>query len=125
MMSEKLDWTQKLGDAFLAQQADVMDTIQKLRGKARDQGNLQDTPEQKVIVQGDAIEIQPANPSVIYVPTYNPTVVYGLVVVSVVPSLLLPPGGGNGCRRSAWFCLGGCGWGGLELGLGKMELGWA
>ena len=77
MMSEKLDWTQKLGDAFLAQQAEVMDTIQKLRGKARAQGNLQDTKEQKVIVQGDAIEIQPANPTVVYVPTYNPTVVYG------------------------------------------------
>ena len=77
MMSDKLEWTQKLGDAFLAQQTQVMDTIQNLRGKARAQGNLQDTREQKVIVQGDAIEIQPANPSVIYVPTYNPTVVYG------------------------------------------------
>jgi hypothetical protein len=76
-MSEKLNWTQKLGDAFLAQQAQVMDTIQKLRGKARAQGNLQDTKEQKVIVQGDTIEIQPASPTVVYVPTYNPTVVYG------------------------------------------------
>jgi hypothetical protein len=76
-MSEKLDWTQKLGDAFLAQESEVMSTIQKLRGKARAEGNLQDTEQQKVIVQGDAIEIQPANPSVIYVPTYNPTVVYG------------------------------------------------
>jgi len=76
-MSEKLDWTQKLGDAFLAQESEVMGTIQKLRGKARAQGNLQDTKEQRVIVQGDAIEIQPANPTVVYVPTYNPTVVYG------------------------------------------------
>ncbi len=77
MMSEKLEWTQKVGDAFLAQEAAVMATIQQLRAKARAQGNLQDTKEQKVIVQGDAIEIQPTNPSVIYVPTYNPTVVYG------------------------------------------------
>ncbi len=76
-MSEKLDWTQKLGDAFLAQESEVMSTIQKLRGKARAEGNLQDTEQQKVIVQGDAIEIQPANPTVIYVPSYNPTVVYG------------------------------------------------
>ena len=77
MMSEKLDWTQKLGDAFLGQEADVMNTIQNLRAKARAQGNLQDTKEQRVLVQGDAIEIQPANPTIIYVPTYNPTVVYG------------------------------------------------
>jgi hypothetical protein len=76
-MSEKLDWTQKLGDAFLAQESEVMNTIQRLRGKARAQGNLQDTEQQKVVVQGDAIEIQPANPAVIYVPSYNPTVVYG------------------------------------------------
>jgi len=80
MMNEKLDWTQKLGDAFLAQQEDVMGTVQNLRAKAQQQGNLQDTPEQKVIVEREKetiIRIEPADPQVIYVPTYNPTVVYG------------------------------------------------
>ncbi len=77
MMSEQLDWTSKLGEAFLAQQAEVMDTVQKLRTKARDQGNLNTTKEQKVVVQDQVIVIEPANPTVVYVPTYNPTVVYG------------------------------------------------
>lgn len=77
MMSEKLDWTQKLGDAFLAQQEDVMDTVQNLRAKAQAQGNLKTTKEQKVIVQEKIIIIEPASPQVIYVPTYNPVVVYG------------------------------------------------
>ena len=77
MMSEKLDWTQKLGDAFLAQQKEVMDTVQKLRIKAKEAGNLKTTQEQKVIVQEKVIIIEPANPQVIYVPAYNPVVVYG------------------------------------------------
>jgi hypothetical protein len=92
-MSEKLDWTQKLGDAFLAQESEVMGTIQKLRGKARAQGNLQDTEQQKVIVQGDAIEIQPANPTVVYVPTYNPTVVYGAWAYPSYPPYYFNPVG--------------------------------
>jgi hypothetical protein len=77
MMSEKLDWTQKLGDAFLAQQKEVMDTVQKLRIKAKEAGNLKTTQEQKVIVQEKIIIIEPASPQVIYVPAYNPVVVYG------------------------------------------------
>ncbi len=79
MMDEKLDWTTKLGDAFLSQQRDVMDSIQRLRRKAQEAGNLKDTKEQKVVVeqQTQTIVIQPANPQVVYVPTYNPTVVYG------------------------------------------------
>ena len=77
MMSEKLDWTSKLGEAFLAQQADIMNTVQKLRAKAKDQGNLKTTKEQKVVVQDQVIVIEPANPTVVYVPAYNPTVVYG------------------------------------------------
>jgi uncharacterized protein DUF3300 len=78
MMSEKLDWTQKLGDVFLAQQKDVMDTVQGLRRKAAEAGNLQSTNEQEVTKEGDIIIIQPANPQVVYVPVYNPTVVYGV-----------------------------------------------
>lgn len=76
-MSENLDQTSRLGDAFLAQQADVMDEVQALRAKAQEKGNLKSTNEQKVIVQEKTIVIQPANPEVIYVPTYSPTVVYG------------------------------------------------
>ena len=79
MMNEKLDWTQKLGDAFLAQQKGVMDTVQKLRAKAEAEGNLKTTEQQKVVVEKETktIIIEPANPQVVYVPTYNPTVVYG------------------------------------------------
>ena len=77
MMSEKLDWTQKVGDAFLAQQKDVMATVQKLRAKAEAAGNLKTTKEQVVKVEKEIIIIEPASPQVIYVPTYNPTVVYG------------------------------------------------
>ncbi len=79
MMNEKLDWTQKLGDAFLAQQKEVMDTVQKLRAKAEAEGNLKTTKEQKVVVEKETqiIVIESASPKVVYVPTYNPTVVYG------------------------------------------------
>lgn len=90
MMSEKLDWTLKLGDAFLADQKSVMDTVQKLRGKAYAQGNLKTTSEQKVTVQpttqpaaaaaqapAQVYVVESTSPSVVYVPTYNPTVVYG------------------------------------------------
>ena len=79
MMDDELDWTQKLGDAFLAQQKDVMDAVQRLRAKAQAQGNLESNKEQKVIVQQapetqtTVIQIEPANPQVVYVPTYNPT----------------------------------------------------
>lgn len=79
MMNDQIDWTQKLGDAFLAQQKDVMDTVQHLRAKAQAQGNLKTTKEQKVIVekQTQTIIIEPANPQVVYVPAYSPVVVYG------------------------------------------------
>jgi uncharacterized membrane protein YgcG len=76
-MNENLEWTQKLGDAFLSQQKQVLDTIQNLRKKAREAGNLKTTEQQKVVVEEDTIVIQPANPEVIYVPTYDPGVVYG------------------------------------------------
>jgi hypothetical protein len=77
MMSEKLDWTQKLGDAFLAQQKDVMDTAQKLRGKAQEQGTLKTTEQQIVKIEPNVIIIESADPQVVYVPTYDPNVVYG------------------------------------------------
>ncbi|MGD9785390.1 MAG: DUF3300 domain-containing protein [Hyphomicrobiaceae bacterium] len=76
-MSEKLDWTQKLGDAFLAQQDDVMGQIQLLRKKADEAGTLKSNKQQKVSKQAEYIVIEPANPEVVYVPVYQPTVVYG------------------------------------------------
>lgn len=77
MLSQKLDLTTKLGDAFLEQKEEVMDTIQELRKKAADAGNLKSTTEQKVVVEEDAIIIEPADSRVVYVPTYDPFVVYG------------------------------------------------
>lgn len=77
MMGEKLDWTQKLGDAFLAQQEDVSITVQNLRTKADEAGNLKTTQEQVVKVEKEVIIIESAKPEVVYVPVYNPTVVYG------------------------------------------------
>ena len=76
-MNENLEWTQKMGDAFLAQQKDVMDTIQMLRKKAQEAGNLKTTEQQKVVVEQETIVIQSASPEVIYVPSYSPAVVYG------------------------------------------------
>ncbi len=83
MMGDKPDWVQQLGDAFLAQPDDVMDTVQGLRKRAQDQDNLESTEQQKVVVeqptpQQTVVKIEPANPQIIYVPAYNPTVVYGV-----------------------------------------------
>jgi len=93
MMSEKLDWTEKLGDAFLDQQKDVMDTIQQLRVKAQASGNLKTSKEQVVKVEKEVIIIEPASPQVIYVPAYNPTVVYGAWAYPAYPPYpVYPPG---------------------------------
>lgn len=77
MMSDKLDWTQRLGDAMLGQQKEVMAAVQALRAKAKDSGNLQSTEQQKVVVRQETIVIEPAKPDVVYVPQYDTTVVYG------------------------------------------------
>jgi hypothetical protein len=81
LMSSKLDWTQKLGDAVVAQQADVMDAIQRLRTKAQANNKLQSTKQQKVTVQQvqnrQVIAIEPTDPDMVYVPYYDPGVVYG------------------------------------------------
>lgn len=76
-MSKNLDRTAKLGDAFLAQEKDVMDMAQELRKKAYAQGNLKTTKEQNVVVEKETIVIQPSSSTTVYVPAYNPTVVYG------------------------------------------------
>ncbi|MBF0524363.1 MAG: DUF3300 domain-containing protein [Deltaproteobacteria bacterium] len=77
MMSDKLDWTSKLGNAFLSQQGEVMDTVQDLRVRAQAAGTLNTTKEQKVIVDNQIVRIEPAAPEVVYVPVYNPAVAYG------------------------------------------------
>jgi Protein of unknown function (DUF3300) len=81
MMSTKLDWTQKLGDAVLAQQTDIMDAIQRLRSRAHANNKLTSTKEQKVTVKQEqnkqVIAIEPAVADTIHVPYYNPAVVYG------------------------------------------------
>ncbi|MBI5056046.1 MAG: DUF3300 domain-containing protein [Nitrospirae bacterium] len=76
-MSDKLDQTGKLGDAFISQEDEVMAAIQKLRRKAEEQGNLKTTKEQQVIIEKEIIRIEPAAPEVVYVPVYDPLYVYG------------------------------------------------
>lgn len=76
-MDENLEWTRRLGDAFLAQEAQVMDTIQQLRQRAKAEGKLQTDERQRVTEDGQTIVIEQANPQVVYVPYYDPYVVYG------------------------------------------------
>jgi hypothetical protein len=81
MMSTKIDWTEKLGDAVVAQQAEVMDAIQRLRTKAQANNKLTSTKEQTVTVKQvenkQVISIEPTQPDTVYVPYYDPAVVYG------------------------------------------------
>lgn len=76
MMDQKYDWTVSLGQAYIDQPQDVMEAIQRLRAEARAQGNLVSTREQQVTVDADGIRIVPALPEFIYVPVYDPQVVY-------------------------------------------------
>jgi hypothetical protein len=76
MMDQKYDWTASLGQAFINQEQDVMDAIQRLRAEAEEAGNLSSTPQQEVVEEDDYIRIVPANPDVIYVPQYDPLVIY-------------------------------------------------
>jgi hypothetical protein len=77
MMDSKLEWTESLGEAFLGQQEDVMNSVQGLRRKADAAGNLLSSDQMRVGREGDYITIEPPAPQVVYVPYYNPTVVYG------------------------------------------------
>lgn len=94
-MNDKLDWTQKLGDAFLAQQKEVMSTVQSLRAKAKAAGNLESTGQQVVTVETQDNQtiyvIESPQPDVIYVPTYDPTVVYGVWWYAYPPYYMYPP----------------------------------
>jgi len=76
MMSDKLDWTTALGQAYVNQSTDVLTSVQRLRARAKSAGYLVSTPQQVVIVEKEVIKVVPAQPQVIYVPTYNPQGVY-------------------------------------------------
>ena len=76
-MDTNLDWTKQVGEAFRAQPAETMEAIQRLRAKARAAGTLVDSPQQQVLVDRDVIALVPTQPDVIYVPYYDPMIVYG------------------------------------------------
>jgi Protein of unknown function (DUF3300) len=121
MMSDKLDWTQKLGDAFLSQEADCLASVQSLRRKAAAAGTLKSTPQQTVTVvprvaaapglegppagepitmapvtEDQTISIAPADPQVVYVPAYNPATAYGAWPYPSYPPYAFPPPVGYG-----------------------------
>ncbi|MGC2818942.1 MAG: DUF3300 domain-containing protein [Candidatus Sulfotelmatobacter sp.] len=79
-LDKNLSWTSELGEAYQNQPDDVMQAIQYMRHKAYDAGNLRTTPQERVYEQGPDVDIQPADPDVVYVPTYNPAYVYGYPV---------------------------------------------
>ena len=130
MMNEKLDVTQKLGDAFLAQQKDVLAAIQRLRAKAQAAGNLKSGKEQTVTTEQQAgttvIKIEPANPETVYVPTYNPAVVYGTWPYPAYPPYpYYPPGyvpGAAFFSFTAGVIVGGALWGNCNWGGGDVDI---
>jgi uncharacterized membrane protein YgcG len=81
-MDKNLSWTSSLGDAYYNQQQDVMDAVQVMRKKAQEAGNLKTTPQQTVATQDSDITIEPSDPDEVYVPAYNPWVVYGYPIVA-------------------------------------------
>jgi hypothetical protein len=123
-MDERLDWTQRLGEAFLAQEPQVMDTIQGLRRRAEAAGNLRSSDQLRVTQQGEAIYIEPPAPEIVYVPYYDPTVVYGPWWSPAYPPVYWgPPPGyyagpvyspgffwGSGIVISTGFFFGHCDW---------------
>ncbi len=112
VLSENIAWTTDLGDAFLAQQSEVMDAVQRLRAKAKDSGKLTSTDQQKVETKTEesktVIEIQPASTEVVYVPSYSPSVIWG-VGYYPYPPLYYPPYYGG-----AWLGFGV----GIAIGIG-------
>src|SRR5688572_9406626 len=132
MMNEKLDWTTKLGDAFLASQEDALKTVQKLRKKADEAGNLKTSKELKVEKATEnsvqVIKIEQPNPETVYVPTYNPATVYGTWWYSYPPPYYYyPPGyayGGAGLAFASgvfWGAAiaGGIGWGNNDININR------
>jgi hypothetical protein len=116
-LSQNVSWTTQLGNAFLAQQADVMRAVQRMRAQAKARGTLSSSPEARVTTQSqggqNAISIEPANPDVWYVPAYNPRYVWGPPAFGFYPPLIYPGidiGFGWGPGIDLGLCFGG--WGG-------------
>src|SRR6204780_1231921 len=122
-MDKNISWTSSLGDAYYNQEQGVMDAIQFMRQKAQQAGNLKDTPQQTVQTQGSDIVIQPTSPDVVYVPAYDPWLVYGYPVVAW-PGWYPYPGiwwGGPSLYWGVGFGIGfygGYGWGWGHWGVG-------
>ena len=122
MMDEKLDWTERLGDVFVVQEPQVMETVQSLRQKAYEAGNLRSSDRAYVSQQGETIVVEPASPEVVYVPYYDPWVAYGPwwwpayppVYWAPWPGYYVSPGfafaWGGGIIVGARFFFGGCDW---------------
>jgi hypothetical protein len=96
LLAENIKWTTELGNAVLAQQNEVMDAVQRMRKKAQDAGNLKSSQQQRVktevVESKQVIVVEQADPQVAYVPSYNPTVVYGAPVYAYPPIAYPPPG---------------------------------
>jgi len=122
MMDQQLEWTARLGDVFIAQEPQVMETVQSLRQKAYAAGNLRSTEQAYVVQQGDAIAIEPASPQVVYVPYYDTRVAYGSwwwpayppVYWAPWPGYYVYPGfafaWGGGIRVGSGFFYSSCDW---------------
>src|SRR3954453_14191310 len=95
-LADDIQWTTDLGNAFLAQQSEVMDAVQRMRKKAQDKGNLKSTEQQKVetkvIESKNIIMVEQANPQIVYVPSYDPVIVYGSPIYPY-PPIYYPPYG--------------------------------
>jgi len=117
-LTDDIQWTTDLGNAFLAQQSDVMEAVQRMRSKAQGTGALKSTPQQtvqtEVIDSKHVIVIEQANPEVLYVPSYNPVAVYGPAVYPY-PPIYYPPWGGYAATAAISWGVGlamGAAWGG-------------
>src|SRR5258706_9492075 len=127
MMDQQLEWTARLGDVFIAQEPQVMETVQSLRQKAYAAGNLRSTEQAYVVQQGDSFAIEPATPEVVYVPYYDPRVAYGSwwwpayppVYWAPWPGYYVYPGfafaWGSGVIVRSGFFFGGCDWRGRHV----------
>jgi Protein of unknown function (DUF3300) len=115
-MDKNLSWTSSLGEAYISQPQDVTDAVQTLRQQARSAGHLNNSEQEKVTTQGNTIIIEPADPEVVYVPAYDPWLVYGAPIVAY-PGWYPMPGifwGGPGISFGIGFGIGffgGFGWG--------------
>jgi hypothetical protein len=118
-MSDNIDWTRSLGAAFAMQPSDVMKSVQQLRAKAQAAGTLVNTPQQQVDVEGDDIRIIPAQPDTIYVPEYDPDVVYDVPEGYAGPFITF----GVGFPVGAWLGFE-CNWDDFGIWAGPWRPGW-